>query len=493
MKIYESEKSLASLIESTKSVALCVAVKPSDEKSDLLVSSLNKIREEGCGQELGKAIAQIADDPHPDLMYGEAILVSTGINRNDDVFLPDETWKARFTPVNTPYNDNHVDIDIIGHIIAARVLDSDGKEVVGDEAPDYFDIAVDFVVYKSIFPAVAKEIAEKGPKGEKFVSMEAFFNDFDYALIDGETKAGKVIARNADTAFLTKYLRAYGGDGVYKNFRVGRVLRDFRFSGMGNVDQPANPGSEYRKIENYKLVAHSSLDEIDKKVVLHVTKGNIMKIENLDQANSVIADLTKKLEEAQASLESKVKAEEQAQVTELNDKLNAANTKVTVAEQELTKANEKVAALETELNTVKAELKNKTDELDKIAKAAKTAERVSALKELGVSVTEEKAAEIAELSDKAFATVLEFTKSVASTKNSEKKEDEKVTDPAAVANAENDANKQLENAKADEKTDVTNTAGDNQTDVEKIQKAAAKLVEVVRRPRVKSNAGPKKE
>ena len=61
--------------------------------------------------------------------------------------------------------------------------------------------------------------------GEWFVSMEALFNDFDYAVVTPEGRH-KVIARNEESAFLTKHLRSYGGDGTYQDYQVGRLIKN---------------------------------------------------------------------------------------------------------------------------------------------------------------------------------------------------------------------------------------------------------------------------
>ncbi|MFX9552086.1 hypothetical protein ABTO49_21095, partial [Acinetobacter baumannii] len=82
------------------------------------------------------------------------------------------------------------------------------------------------------------EIAE----GKWFVSMECLFKGFDYALeaADGTTR---VVARNETTAFLSKYLRCYGGSGTHGDSRIGRLMRNIVFSGKGLVRTPANPES----------------------------------------------------------------------------------------------------------------------------------------------------------------------------------------------------------------------------------------------------------
>src|SRR5690606_28353807 len=120
----------------------------------------------------------------------------------------------------------HDEKSIIGHIIASRCLAADGSEIVSDTHPDYFDIEVDFVLYKEIFPDIATNIAKKGPEKKQFVSMECILSGFDYGLIDASNNL-TIVKRNKDTAFLTKYLRVYNGSGMYKEYRIGRVLRDF--------------------------------------------------------------------------------------------------------------------------------------------------------------------------------------------------------------------------------------------------------------------------
>lgn len=465
MKTYSAERTIANFDNDRTSVV--VKANLTEDKSDLLIDSLNRIAK--ATPEVQKAVAKLADK-HPDLMYGSAILVSTVINKNDDVFLPEETWKARSTPVNTPYNDQHVEQDIIGHIIASRVLAKD-KTVVADDSniPDYFDIEVDWVIYKSIFPAIAQEIFEKAPKGEKFVSMEARFTDFDYAFVNMDTKAFSVVARNEETAFLTKYLRVYGGEGIYKNNRIARVLRNITFCGMGNVDTPANPSSEYTNIEGFELV-NSSLQE--SKSILLVTKGKIMKIDTLEQATAEIERLTKELsdlqgEKAQSELQKKVDTAE-AEKASLTDQLNAEVTKRELAETKLSEAETKVNELTASLETAKNDLKAKSDELDAIHKTAKSAERLTKLKELGYEVPDEKKDKIASLSDESFANLVEFAELH---KPAPKKEEGEGETQAAQA---------LEGAEA-EGADITNTGGEQpDSQAEEMLKTAAKFIEHVR-------------
>ncbi len=188
-----------------------------------------------------------AGEKQPDLFYLDTVMVSTGWNLNDDVFDPVEVYRARATPEDKQFNIEHDCADIVGHITGSRVI-SDGKTVAAEtveEIPPSFDILTSAVLYR-YWPK--KELQERMDetiagiaKGEWFVSMECLFDDFDYALSkDGQER---LVARNDKTAFLTKHLRAYGGDGLYEGYKVGRVIKNITFSGKGLVKKPANPTS----------------------------------------------------------------------------------------------------------------------------------------------------------------------------------------------------------------------------------------------------------
>lgn len=195
--------------------------------------------------ELAKAsIAKI----QPDLFYMNTVLASIGWNKNDDVFDAGETWVARNTPVHKQVNYEHNEKDIIGTTVASLVMTQDGKIVPDDcqIVPEVYDIVNADVLYKrwedpKLQARMDKLIAEI-LEGKWAVSMECLFKNFDYAVI---TPAGenKVIARNNESAFLTKHLRFYGGSGEYGGNKIGRLLRSFVFSGKGMVTNPANPRS----------------------------------------------------------------------------------------------------------------------------------------------------------------------------------------------------------------------------------------------------------
>jgi predicted nucleic acid-binding Zn-ribbon protein len=500
MIIYESEKSLAHLIADKTTSAINIPIRVTENKSEELIDSLNKIHQNGIdsrvGQAIAKVVANMTDECHPDLMYGSAILCSTVMNRNDDVFVPSETWAARKTPVNTPFNDQHIENDIIGHIIASRVLDNNGNVISDDstEYPSYFDIEVDFVVYKDIFPGVASEIIQKAPQGQKFVSMECRFSNFDYALVDANYDA-KIVQRSESTAFLTKYLRAYGGDGYYDGMRIGRVLRNFRFVGMGSVDVPANPASEYTKL---CMSSQGILEKVESnlKVFLHVTKGKVMTIENLDQAKELITNLTNEVDQLKAELANATKSIEgvstvQAEIDQLKNDLTAANSKVEIAEQKLAQTEAKVAELTTNLESAKTELETKASALAKIESDAKAAERLAKLKDLGIELDDAKREKFIAMNDETFASVVEFGQSLKA-KATVTEPATNVTDTSTVADAENAANEALDSANATEEVEPEATPGDATPDDEKLKTVAEKLVASLLASRTRKDKANKK-
>ena len=238
MKIYayEIDDGLTEVIEGNTTIAYSspLSIYTPSKKQKLDVKSLIT----------NQAVAENKDQY--DLYYLNSILVSTGWNKNDDVFDMGETWTAKDTPVDKQFNFMHDESDIIGHITGSVVLDQDGNEVQDVSNIDKFDIATSAVIYNSwttpeLKERMAKVISEI-EEGKWFVSMECLFNDFDYAVLTPEGEE-KVVARDEASAFLTKHLRAYGGNGKYEGYTIGRLLRNIAFSGKGLVSNPANPRS----------------------------------------------------------------------------------------------------------------------------------------------------------------------------------------------------------------------------------------------------------
>lgn len=246
-------------------------------------------------------------DVQPDLLYIESILVSTGENANDDVFLPSEMWAARKSPIFKPMDWEHntgseitdriasdekhrsviQDNQIIGVMYDIAIVDGAGNHI--DEAlaekmespPENFHILNKGVVYKYLFPSLASRIAKDASAGRLFVSMEAWFKSYDYKV------GNKIVARNTSTAFLDNHLRANGGIGNYKGEKVSRILRGITFGGIGFVANPANKDSVIRSITNASQESNNSGELSIAKEAQAMSDGNDVNVKILELEKSL--------------------------------------------------------------------------------------------------------------------------------------------------------------------------------------------------------------
>ena len=245
MKVYATEinDGIGDLITSSNKISFANVINATEEdqiNSAVLAAKASK---------LDSSFA--TNEGQFDLHYVNTILVTTGWNKNDDVFGRQQTWTARNTPEDKPFNFEHNPAYVIGHITGNAIIDDSGSIVSSEgELPEKFHILTSGVLYKHLNsrdPEVENrmaEIIEGVSRGEWFVSMEALFTDFDYAVVtpDGNQKT---VARGEDSSFLTKHLKAYGCTGQYEQYRVGRLLKNITFSGKGLVRRPANPESVF--------------------------------------------------------------------------------------------------------------------------------------------------------------------------------------------------------------------------------------------------------
>ncbi len=362
-----------------------------------------------------KATASITDE---ELYPIRTILVSTGWNENDDVFLPDEMYLARATPEDKPINYEHNEIEIIGHMTANHCIDNDGNALANDLAleavPATFHIVTDGVLYrhwqndekKKLIASIISNIQEK--KGR--VSMECFFAGFDYAVIKNDKQY--VLARNQSTAFLTKFLKAYGGSGVYDGCRVGRAFRNISFSGKGIVSNPANPKSV---IFTDSLPFKGTASVVDEVLGTSTQENKIMSVElqaKIDELNKTVASLqTKNDELAKTIAENSTKT--------VKAELDAAKASIVEKDVALTKAGETAKANEalisefkTKVEASEAALKEANDKIAKAAAEQVKASRLAALKAAGLDDTAAaaKLEKFSGLSDEMFTEVVALVK-----------------------------------------------------------------------------------
>ena len=291
-----------------------------------------------------------ANPGQPDLFYLQSVLASTGWNQNEDVFDKYETWKAKSTPVDKRFNYQHDDNDIIGHITSSSVV-VDGEVYLGDDLPENYDVVVESVLYRFWDDADLQErmdtIFAEIQEGKWYVSMECIFNGFDYSLIDSEGNQ-KTIDRNQTTAFLSKYLKAYGGSGEYQGYKVGRLLKDFTFSGKGLVTNPANENSVIFSCQKSVAKSVASLE-------INMNEEALLKRIEVLQADN--AKLTETLKVANAKA---------AVAKELETKVTATQDEIKGLRTEVEKVNKNLYDKIAEFKTLEASASTANEQLEKV-------------------------------------------------------------------------------------------------------------------------------
>ena len=370
-----------------------------------------------------------------DLYYLSSILVSTGWNKNDDVFDMGETWAAKDTPSDKQFNFMHNEADIIGHITGSVVLDQDGNEVEDISNIDKFDIATSAVLYNSWTSPELKERMDKLiaeiEEGKWFVSMECLFNDFDYAIVTPEGSE-QVVARDEASAFLTKHLRAYGGTGKYEGYTIGRLLRNIAFSGKGLVSNPANPRSVI--LNDVNPFANAQAEEITNSNINMENKdmSDVLKeqVEELKAELATAKEATKALEtemttQKEEEIQSKIEAFE-AVVSEKDEAIAEAQAAVEAAEAKLAELQEAIAKKDEELAEALAKIEAHEAEVKAMARRA-------ALVEAGADEEEVEAIleSFAEATDEMFEQVVALKKN-ALKKMGVKKDEEEEEAPASA-------------------------------------------------------------
>lgn len=336
MKVYQQEilDGLSESIKAQASVAYCApAVLVTEaETSSWDLDFINKIKASSNPNQI-------------DLYYIKSVLVSTGWNKNDDVFDTAQTWAARNTPEDKQFNFMHNENDIIGHITGSYVVDRSGNKILAenDNPPAEFDIITEAVLYNSWTNPENRErmqkIISEIEEGKWFVSMECLFAGFDYAVVDQSGNA-RLITRSEESAFLTKHLRAYGGTGEYEGYKIGRSLRDISFSGKGLVSRPANPRSII--LDSSKAFSVNK----DEYSISFVSKGD----NNMSDTN-----LEKQLADLQVELATS-KAETETVNKEFAEKVSVLETSLAEKDLALKTSEEKIAALEETLASKEKEL-----------------------------------------------------------------------------------------------------------------------------------------
>jgi len=487
MKIYrqEIEDSVSELVKASSSIAYCMPATLLSKDSSIEAESSNKMN-----FDIDKIKASSANPEQIDLYYIKSVLVSTGWNKNDDVFTPQATWSARNSPEDKQFNLMHDENDIIGHITGSYVVDRSGAAIADDTQPDDFDIITEAVLYNSWTKPENRErmnqIIAEIEEGKWFVSMECLFAGFDYALIDDNGNS-KLLERNESSAFLTKHLRAYGGNGEYEGYKVGRSLRDISFSGKGLVSKPANPRSVILDSSRaFSLNSNSNILTSFPKGDDTMSDTNLLE-KQLAELQSELASAKEENSALRQEIEAASAKEQGETVAKLEETIASKEEAIKALEASVAEKEASITELQQTLEAKEHDMKEKMDELNKMKKEEKARKRMAALLDLGLDTeeAEESVASYEDFDDVTFEAIIaamtKMDKKVGVKKEEEEaakkevKAEEVASEEAEEAEAEVAAEEALEEVETTEATLVD--ASDESEELEATRASVAEWLE----------------
>ena len=490
MIIYKAEASIAEQI--TKSTVLAYTMPLVKWEPD------TEVQKQLCFDD--KTLAGERDN---DLYYTKSIFVTTNWNKNDDVFDKVETWAARHTPTHKPTNVEHNEKKLVGHITNCWAMTTDSQVIpdntIVDDLPNIYHLVNGAVIYRGWrndeLASMAKNLIEQIEKGEKFVSMECMFTDFNYAILNSEGKCD-IIPRNENSAWMTKHLRVYGGTGEYDGYKIGRILRNITFSGKGYVDRPANPDSII--FNNANLFDFKSVGMIKENPFIlnngvYFNEALTHKNEEINTMSSELDILKTQLDEVKASLkealDTKVSLEEklakvdneksESHIVELEKALADSKLEIESGKKTLTDLQDKMTIADKTIADINVKNEELTKKLSDMTQAQIISNRITNLVEGGIEreVAEKKVALYTNLTDEqwtdlASELVEAAKKKTIAPEDKTKMEDEKKTDCKADEDTHEDHadTKILDNAKVNEELNLSIAGNSEKDDLVELRK-----------------------
>jgi len=401
-----------------------------------------------------------------DLYYLESILASVGWNHNDDVFDRAEVWNARSTPVDKPFNYMHNETDIIGHLTSSKAVDFEGNIISNDitlqELPTQFDIVVGSVLYKKWADSKLQERIDKIIAeiidNKWCVSMECLFRNFDYAIKyekDG-AEIQKILARSDDTSFLTKHLRIYGGTGEYSGYRIGRLLRNFTFSGKGLVDNPANPRSHITSFnesgeKSSFVAAAATMQELNISKEEKIMANEV--VYTKEQYDALKAELDQFKTASQQAAQKEVDGLK-AQIDELTKTNKTLSTELEASKEVSEAKAQKVTALETELSEITEKLAKAEESIkESEMKAINASRRALLLDRVDAEKAEVLVQKFANASQEMFDALVDSLPQKSDSAEKNKKKDDKMEEEEEESDAE--VNTDIDDAKAEDNVNMS--------------------------------------
>lgn len=442
MIIYSREKQIANLIERNKCNA---AVDIVDAK---IVQGKLDTNSENINSLIDKLQAGIVNSL--DVFWQPAIMVSTSWNKNDDVFTPEETFNARFTPFLEAVNWNHQgdesNNEVIGVINNVQTVDDEFNVI--SEIKDRFHIAVGMLVWKNRFPTYVDNIANASEANKMFVSMECYFSDFGYAVKEIKASDNNIILipRNENTAWLSEKLKAYGGEGTFtlkdKTYRIGRWLKSIKFTGVGYVYSPANPESII-----IKSVANEQYSNIDENNITNFHENTeIGVLNNNDEAKGT--NMSKENDNKEVKTETSACDMQNEEIQKLKDMVGSLQAEVEASKTSCSTLEASIKEKDAKIVEITNSLTEATNKLDEINRNAVAQERLTKIKAF-ITIEDEskKLDELKKMSNEAFDIALNYaSQAAASIKKVETKQEDTKTLTEAVASATIEDNTEITKA-----------------------------------------------
>ena len=289
----------------------------------LTLTSKVKFLESKYKKAVGKYLNQ--ELKQKDLTYIEFVLVSSGINENFDGYPKQRIAEVYKTPIHKPIDCYHLLQEeesyirdplglhphskflsnnvntIIGSIVDSILVDDEGnvlpddeieklKELEGFDPENPVHVVCLAGLYEFFFPQTINDIKRLVDAGKMFVSVEAFFSDWSYYLIEKK----ELIERTPETEFLDDCIGK-----TYKGSTVARILNDFIIGGAGFTSNPANPSSIILSLNNedteFAKKLKSYLELHDK---LHSIYPSVCEVkEAAREIEKAHAEITRKIKE----------------------------------------------------------------------------------------------------------------------------------------------------------------------------------------------------
>lgn len=204
-----------------------------------------------------------------DIQYIYGVMVSSGMNLNGAVFLPSELIYARDTMIGKALDVEHIEYASVGHIYDRAFMWKDGKvfdplslfDTMGASVDNAsFDVAILSQLWKYRYGDIAQEVSD----GKYKLSMECYYEDFDILVGDvilsqSEAKKAGLPLENI-TRLSGQGINVVMPGGERRRVKMGKVLRGILFSGVGLVEDPANPDSLIREAASTTEVSTEELD-----------------------------------------------------------------------------------------------------------------------------------------------------------------------------------------------------------------------------------------